>query len=119
VFDIEWGGGFRYGPVRKQDEFEFSKYYFETADIDLHWKLLDLYEGEARRCLDAKLVLPAYEWTLKCSHMFNTLDARGAVSVTERVAVIKRVRDLAVRCAHQYLESREALGFPLLQVANG
>ena len=115
VFDIEWGGGFGYGPVRQQDEREFSKYYFEVASIDLHWKLLDAYEGEARRCLDEKLVLPAYEWTLKCSHMFNTLDARGAVSVTERVAVIKRVRDLAVRCAAQYLESREALGFPLLQ----
>ncbi|HEV3485867.1 MAG TPA: glycine--tRNA ligase subunit alpha, partial [Vicinamibacterales bacterium] len=114
VYDIEWGGGFGYGAVRKQDEYEFSKYYFETADVDLHWKLLDLYEGEARRCLDAKLVLPAYDWTLKCSHIFNTLDARGAVSVTERVGVIKRVRELAVRCAGQYLESREALGFPLL-----
>ena len=84
-----------YGAVRKQDEYEFSKYYFEMADVDLHWKLLDAYEGEARRCLDAKLVLPAYDWTLKCSHIFNTLDARGAVSVTERVGVIKRVRDLA------------------------
>jgi len=114
VFDIEWGGGFGYGAVRKQDELEFSKYYFELADIDLHWKLLDQYEAEAGRCLDVSLVLPAYEWTLKCSHVFNTLDARGAVSVTERVGVIKRVRDLAVRCAQQYLESRRALGFPLL-----
>jgi glycyl-tRNA synthetase alpha chain len=105
--------------VRKQDEYEFSKYYFEEASIDLHWNLLDLYEGEARRCLDAQLVLPAYEWTLKCSHMFNTLDARGAVSVTERVGVIKRVRDLAVRCAQAYSKSREELGFPLLQKANG
>ena len=81
--------------------------------------IFDAYESEARRCLEEKLVLPAYDWTLKCSHAFNTLDARGAVSVTERVAVIKRVRDLAVRCAQQYLESREALGFPLLQAANG
>ena len=117
VFDIEWGGGFGYGAVRKQDEYEFSRYNFEVADIDLHWKLLDAYEGEARRCLEAKLVLPGYEWMLKCSHLFNTLDARGAVSVTERVAVIKRVRDLAVACAHQYLSAREALGFPLLQQA--
>jgi glycyl-tRNA synthetase alpha chain len=114
VFDIEWGGGFGYGPVRKQEEFEFSKYYFEEADVDLHWKLLDMYEGEARRCLDAKLVLPGYDWTLKCSHVFNTLDARGAISVTERVGVIKRVRDLAVRCAEQFLEARRELGFPLL-----
>ena len=86
---------------------------FEVADIDLHWKLLDAYESEARRCLDAKLVLPGYDFTLKCSHVFNTLDARGAISVTERVGVIKRVRDLAVRCAQQYLASREELGFPL------
>jgi glycyl-tRNA synthetase alpha chain len=114
VYDIEWGGGFGYGPVRKQEEYEFSKYYFETADIDLYWKLFDAYESEAKRSLENKLVLPAYDFTLKCSHAFNTLDARGAISVTERVGVIKRVRDLAVACAHQYLESREALGFPLL-----
>lgn len=114
VFDIEWGGGFRYDAVRKQDEYEFSKYYFETADVELHWKLLDAYEAEAKRCLGADLVLPAYDWTLKCSHMFNTLDARGAVSVTERVGVIKRIRDLAVGCAGQYLDSRRQLGFPLL-----
>ena len=114
IFDIEWGAGFKYGPVRKQDEYEFSKYDFEVADVPMHWKLFDMYEAEARRCLEAKLVLPAYEWTLKCSHAFNTLDARGAVSVTERVGVIKRVRGLAVGCAQQYLESREKLGFPLL-----
>jgi glycyl-tRNA synthetase alpha chain len=116
VFDIEWGGGFGYGAIRKQEEYEFSKYYFETADVDLHWKLFESYENEARRCLalDEPLVLPAYDWTLKCSHVFNTLDARGAVSVTERVGVIKRVRDLALGCAKQYLESRRKLGFPLL-----
>jgi glycyl-tRNA synthetase alpha chain len=114
VFDIEWGAGFGYGPIRHQDEVEFSRYYFELADVDLHWDLLAKYEGEARRCLEAELVLPAYEWTLKCSHIFNTLDARGAVSATERVGVIKRVRDLAIGCARQYLESRRRLGFPLL-----
>ena len=104
---------------RKDDEREFSTYYFELADIDLHWKLLDQYSAEARRCLENKLVFPAYDWTLKCSHVFNTLDARGAVSVTERVGIIKRVRELAVGCAHQFLESREALGFPLLKAPNG
>ena len=114
VFDIEWGGGFTYGDVRKQDEFEFSKYYFEIADIDLHWKMFEQFASEARRCLEAKIVFPAYELTLKCSHVFNTLDARGAVSATERVAVIKRVRDLAVRCAELFLETRRELGFPLL-----
>jgi glycyl-tRNA synthetase alpha chain len=79
--------------------------------------LFDDCEAEARRCLESDLVFPAYEFTLKCSHIFNILDARGAVSVTERVAVIKRVRDLAVRCAQRYLESRRELGFPLLQRA--
>ena len=114
IFDIEWGGGFGYGPIRKQEEYEFSKYYFEVADAPLHWQLFDSYEGEARRCFEHGLVLPAYDFTLKCSHVFNTLDARGAVSVTERVGVIKRVRDLAVRCAQMYLESRKALEFPML-----
>jgi glycyl-tRNA synthetase alpha chain len=114
IFDIEWGSGVKYAPVRQQEEREFSRYYFEVAGVALHWNLFDQYESEAKRCLDEKLVLPAYEWTLKCSHVFNTLDARGAVSVTERVAVIKRVRDLAVACANQYLETRRELGFPLL-----
>ncbi len=86
-----------------------------VADVAKHWQLFEIYESEARRCLDEKLVLPAYDWTLKCSHIFNTLDARGAVSVTERVGVIKRVRDLAIRCAQQYFEAREKLGFPLLK----
>ena len=100
--------------MRKQEELEFSKYYFETASIEVHWQLFDIYQKEASLCLEQKLVLPAYDFTLKCSHIFNTLDARGAISVTERVGVIKRVRDLAVRCAGQYLESRRELGFPLL-----
>ncbi len=115
VFDIEWGGGFGYGPIRQQEEYEFSKYYFETADTTLHWKLMDQYEAEAKRLLslDEPLVLPAYDFTLKCSHVFNTLDARGAISVTERVGVIKRVRDLAVACANAFLESRIRLGLPM------
>jgi glycyl-tRNA synthetase alpha chain len=114
VFEIEWGGGYEYSGVRKQEEYEFSKYYFEHADVDLHWRLLDAYEAEAKRCLEAELVLPAYDFTLKCSHVFNTLDARGAVSVTERVGVIKRVRDLAVGCAQMYAAARRKLGYPLL-----
>ncbi|HUO84328.1 MAG TPA: glycine--tRNA ligase subunit alpha [Thermoanaerobaculia bacterium] len=114
VFDIEWGGGVEYGPIRKQEEAELSKYWFEVASIDLYWKLLDQYESEARICLEEQLPFAAYELTLKCSHIFNTLDARGAISVTERVGVIRRVRELAVRCAEQYLESRRQQGFPLL-----
>jgi glycyl-tRNA synthetase alpha chain len=114
VMDIEWAPGVKYGEVRKQDEYEVSKYGFETADTDLLRLLFEKYEAESRRCLEAGLVVPAYETALKCSHTFNLLDARGAVSATERVGVIKRVRDLAVSCAKTWVASREGLGFPLL-----
>jgi glycyl-tRNA synthetase alpha chain len=115
VYDVDWvPGGPSYGQVRHQDEVEQSRYYFELADVSFLREQFDGYEKESGRCLEAGLVLPAYECALKCSHAFNVLDARGAVSVTERVALIKRVRDLAVACAKAYVESREQLGFPLL-----
>ncbi|MGD2114234.1 MAG: glycine--tRNA ligase subunit alpha [Acidobacteriota bacterium] len=115
VYDVDWvPGGPRYGQVRHQDEVEQSRYYFELADVAFLRQQFEGHEREAERCLEAGLVLPAYECALKCSHAFNVLDARGAVSVTERVALIKRVRDLAVACAGAYVESRERLGFPLL-----
>jgi glycyl-tRNA synthetase alpha chain len=116
IYDIDWvPGGVRYGEVRHQEEVEFSRYYFEVADVALQQRQFEGMEAEARRCLAADLVLPAYECALKCSHAFNVLDARGAVSVTERVALMKRVRDLAVACAKAYVASRERLGFPLLR----
>ena len=115
VYDIDWvPGGVDYGLVRHQDEVEFSKYYFEVANVEFLKVRFDGHEAEAQRCLEAGLVLPAYECALKCSHLFNVMDARGAVSVTERVALIKRVRNLAVACARRYVVSREELGFPLL-----
>lgn len=115
VYDVEWvPGGVDYGLVRHQDEVEFSKYYFEVADVEFLKTRFDGNEKEAGRCLEAGLVLPAYECALKCSHLFNVMDARGAVSVTERVALIKRVRNLAVACAREYVASRERLGYPLL-----
>jgi glycyl-tRNA synthetase alpha chain len=119
IYDIRWvpegsGYGVSYGQVRHQDEVEMSRYGFEVADVDFLRVLFDGWERESKRCLDAGIVLPAYECALKCSHAFNLLDARGAVSVTERVALMKRVRDLAVGCAERYLKSREELGFPLL-----
>ena len=118
IYDIEWvPGGPRYGEVRQQEERELSRYYFEVADVPFLQQQLDGFEREAKRCLEAKLVLPAYECALKCSHLFNVLDARGAVSVTERVALMKRVRDLAVGCARAYVAAREALGWPLLAAA--
>ncbi|HKI00523.1 MAG TPA: glycine--tRNA ligase subunit alpha [Thermoanaerobaculia bacterium] len=115
IYEIEWVEGIPYGQVRKQEEYELSRYYFELADVTFLQSQFDGWEGEAKRCLEAGLVLPAYECALKCSHSFNVLDARGAVSVTERVGLMKRVRDLAVGCAKAYVESREKQGFPLLQ----
>jgi glycyl-tRNA synthetase alpha chain len=126
IYDIAWvaprdgvdgGRGVDYGQVRHQDEVEFSKYYFEVADVEFLRAQFEGWERESGRCLERDLVLPAYEGALKCSHLFNVLDARGAVSVTERVALIRRVRRLAVACAEAYVESRERLGFPLLAAA--
>ena len=117
VYDVEWvAGGPTYGEVRHQDEAEMSTYYFEIADVDFLQRSFEGNESEAGRCLAAGLVLPAYEATLRCSHLFNVLDSRGAISVTERVALIKRVRTLAVACAERWLERRRELGFPLSPV---
>lgn len=117
VFDIKWNEHITYRDVHHRSEFEFSHYNFNIADIDLHFKLFDLYEKECLAILDnpkQKIVLPAYDYVLKCSHVFNILDARGAISVTERVGYIGRVRNIARRCAEQYLAIREEMGFPLL-----
>ena len=118
VYDIDWvSGGLDYGQVRHQDEAEMSAYYFDIADVAFLQQQFEGMEREAERCLEAGLVLPAYECTLRCSHLFNVQDARGSVSVTERVALIKRVRDLAIACAHAWVEKRAALGHPLLAPA--
>ena len=103
VFDVPWSADTLYGAVRHSDEVELSKYAFEVADPEVTSLLFDRYEAEARRCLAAELVLPAYEATLACSHCFNLLDARGAVSATDRVGLIRRVRDLACACARAYV----------------
>ncbi|HEU5394982.1 MAG TPA: glycine--tRNA ligase subunit alpha [Candidatus Methylomirabilis sp.] len=115
VFDLEWGGGLSYGDVRRQEEVEFSRHNFEAADTDLLNRLFRQYEDEGQRLLGLGLVLPAYDYALRCSHTFNILDARGAVSVTERTGFIQRVRRLAVGCAREYLKEREARGWPLLR----
>jgi len=107
IFDIRWSEKLSYGEVRRAEEYEMSKYYFEAADTERTALLLDQYEQEAKSCLAAGLVLPAYEATLQCSHLFNVLDARGAVSATDRVGAIRRVRDLACACARAYLAGRE------------
>ncbi len=115
VYDILWGEGVTYGDVHHQGEVEWSIHNFEEADISLQYCLFESYEKESLRLIEKKLVLPAYDYCLKCSHTFNILDARGAFSVTERVALIARVRNLARRCAEAYLNQRQEMGFPLLR----
>ncbi len=110
VFDLEWAHGVKYRDVAHRTEVEFSKYNFELADVPLHFDLFDRFEGEARRMLDAGLALPAYDCCMKCSHVFNILDARGAISVSERQAYIGRVRGLARGCAKAFLEQGNAGG---------
>jgi glycyl-tRNA synthetase alpha chain len=115
VFDLEWVNGITYGDVFHRNEVEQSTYNFEIADIDMLFHLFDTYEKEAVRVAGMGYVLPAYDYVLKCSHTFNLLDARGAISVSERTAYIGRVRNLARVCAQGYLDQREKLGYPLLK----
>jgi glycyl-tRNA synthetase alpha chain len=107
VFDLEWSEGVRYRDIHHRTEREFSRYNFETADVPMLFRQFDAFESECRRQIEAELVLPAYDLCLKCSHVFNLLDARGAISVTERTGMIGRVRALASRCARNYLEAVE------------
>src|SRR2546430_2935719 len=115
VFDLVWTPGVTYGDVYHQNEVEQSRYNFELANTDLLFDLFKNFESEAQRLVEAQCVLPAYEMVLKCSHTFNLLDARGAISVTERAAYIARVRALARAVAEAYHASREKLGFPLVK----
>ena len=123
VFDLVWtdagGRTVTYGEVFHQNEVEQSKYNFEHADIDALFAWFDTCEAQARKLVDLELPLPAYEQVLKASHTFNLLDARRAISVTERQRYILRVRDLARRVAETYYASREALGFPGLGAGRG
>ncbi|UCF36174.1 MAG: glycine--tRNA ligase subunit alpha [Acidobacteriota bacterium] len=107
VYDLPWNLESTYSDVRKREEYEFSKYNFEVGDKTLLFRLFDLYEKESLNALAADCVLPAYDYCLKCSHTFNLLDSRGAISVTERVGIINRVRNLAVKIAHRYVETNE------------
>jgi glycyl-tRNA synthetase alpha chain len=119
VYDLDWVGDIKYGDVFKQTEYEHSKYTFEVSDKEWLFRLFDDYEREAKRALELNLVFPAYDYILKCSHTFNLLDARGAISVTERTGYITRVRNLARQVAKAYIEEREKLGFPLLKEQGG
>jgi glycyl-tRNA synthetase alpha chain len=113
VFDIEWVKGVRYREIFHANEVEMSTYAFQGSDPEMLFKLFESYEKECKRLIELQLPLPAYDCALKCSHAFNLLDARGAISVTERAAFIQRVRDNARLCAEGYLRMREKLGYPL------
>ena len=115
VFDLAWVKGVTYGDVYHQNEVEQSKYNFEHSNVQMLFEHFNQYESEAKRLIEAGLALPGYEMVMKCSHTFNLLDARGAISVTERTAYIGRVRVLARLVAQAYHDSREALGFPMLR----
>ncbi len=114
VYDLEWAHGIKYGDVHHRSEVEFSRYNFEEADVQMLRKLFDMYEAESKKMAGKDLVLPTYDYCLKCSHVFNILDARGAISVTERTSYIGRVRDLARRSAEGYSKQREEMGYPLM-----
>ncbi|MGD8561340.1 MAG: glycine--tRNA ligase subunit alpha [Desulfarculaceae bacterium] len=113
VYDLAWNQEVKYGDVHHKGEWEHSTYNFEVADIDMLWKLFELYESEAQKVLAQGLVLPGYDYCLKCSHTFNLLEARGAISVTQRTAYIARIRNLARRAAEAYVNQRQEMGHPL------
>lgn len=115
VYDIKWNKNISYGDIFKKAEFENSVYSFEKANINTLIKFLDMYEEECIDMLEENLVIPSYDYVLKCSHAFNVLDARGALSVSQRTQYIARIRKLAREVANLYLKQRESMGFPLIE----
>jgi glycyl-tRNA synthetase alpha chain len=115
VQDLAWAEGITWGDLWLQNEKEYSRYNFEEADVPAHFEMFKQWEKEAARLLDLGLIGPGYDCVIKCSHLFNVLDARGGISVSERVGYIARVRRLARKAASAYVAQREALGFPLLR----
>ena len=113
IMDIRWGGGATWGDLNREAERQWSRFNFEAADVPLHFDMFDRFHRETLRLLGEGLILPAYDYVVKCSHIFNILDARGAVSVSERTSYIARIRDLARRTAGAYVAERQRLGFPL------
>ena len=114
VYELEWAHGVKYGDIHHQGEVEWSHYNFEEADVEMLRRIFDMYEAEGVRMAERGRVLPTYDCCLKCSHTFNLLDARGAISVAERTTYIGRVRNLARLSAEGYLRQRERMGFPLM-----
>lgn len=117
VFDLAWTDSITYGDIHHETEVQFSRYNFEESDVAMLSATFQAFEAECKQLLanpDKRLTLPAYEYCIKSSHLFNLLDARGAISVAERTGYIARVRALARQCAERYIEERAAMGHPLL-----
>jgi len=114
VFDLKWNDHLNYGDIHHREELEQSTYNFEIADVDMLFDFFNKFEAESARIIKDGLVVPAYEYCLKCSHVFNLLDARGAISVTERTGYIARIRQLARQCSEAYIRQREDMGYPLI-----
>ncbi len=119
VWDIDWDGTHTYGDVYLQPEIEHCRYAFELADVDQLTEMYNMYEREARRCLEADLVIPAHDYVLRCSHAFNLLDTRGAIGVTERATYFHRMRDLFRQVAEAYVDQRQRLEYPWLEEKQG
>jgi len=117
IWDEPWNDTVKYGEVRRQEEYEHSKYYFEIGNVERLRQMYDLYKAEAEACLAAGLVLPAHDYVLKCSHTFNALDCRGAIGVTERQVFYGQMREMARRVAERYLEQRKELEYPLMKAS--
>ncbi len=115
VWEIDYGLGIPYGNLLLQSEIEYCKYYFEVADVDAVKLVYDTYENEARRCIQAGLVIPAHDYNLKCSHLFNILDTRGAIGVTERANYFRRMRNISREVSELYLEQRQRLEYPFME----
>ena len=116
VWEIDWDGVHTYGDVYVRPEVEHCIYNFELADVERLTQIYSLYEAEAKSCMERGLVIPAYDYILRCSHTFNILDARGAVGVTERASYFGRMRDLTRQVARLYVEQREEMGHPFLKL---
>jgi len=113
VYNLQWTDTISYGDVYLQNEKEQSAYNFEHSDVDFLFTAFNAHEKQAKHLIVQQLALPAYEQVLKAAHSFNLLDARGAISVTERAAYMGRIRNVSRAVAQSYLESRERLGFPM------
>jgi len=115
VFDLSWTDSVTYGDIHHETEVQFSRYNFEEGEVAMLGATFQAFETECKRLLLNGLTLPAYDYCIKASHLFNLLDARGAISVAERTGYIARVRALARQCAERHVKEREMMGYPLLK----